>query len=307
MKVVGIVPCDWANHAYRIKQMMGSNFRLITMMRHPNPGYEYDVLGTHDHGKIRSLLIDADVIHVFLSSPDMTVQSVANLLQVDSALLTNKPMVATAFSSFWHKSGKAAYDEWSRYAGQIITATPALEQYGNMYYLPQPFDAGLVQPFRVNRSADEFSVLHCPWESGTTKGTRYIEDILHSMPGFDCLVKLRLPYKRYLAKKSKYKFYVDQIKFGDYGYNAIESMAMGQPVFVYLSDQVIETMQGFHSGRVALFNAGHRGELIMDTLLHYSNDQGAYKECAKQCIEWFENNHAYGVLKPHYTQLYQSV
>ena len=311
IRVLGIAPCDWANHAHRVKEMMHQppecEYRLVTLMRHPNPGYQYDIVGMQNKASIVQLIQRADVVHIFLSSSGMTIESLANLMGINKSLLLRKRIVATAFSSFWHKTGMDTWNEWKKYTKQMITATPALRLYGTMHYLPQPFDTKLVEQYRRDRSQDELSILHCPWEGKATKGTKYFEDVFHVIPGFDCFVKLRLPYKQYLHEKAKYKFYADQIKFGGYGYNAIESMAMGQPCFAFFSSYAKRNMTLFSKGAIKLLQTGPDGQLMMDQFLALSSDPDLYLSYSQECIDWAEKNHSYSSLYPHYLEMYQGV
>lgn len=138
--------------------------------------------------------------------------------------------------------GRGAGMLHSRFADALVVSTPdLLEWSAKAIWIPNPIDLRKYQYIGIDDRDDNLRILHAPTDPHV-KGTEYVVKAVESLrqEGYGVELDLVMNLRRDEAIKHYMQadIVVDQLLIGWYGVFAIECMALGKPVCVYIREDL---------------------------------------------------------------------
>ena len=131
-------------------------------------------------------------------------------------------------------------EDWlcSRFADQILVSTPDLLAWSHRaVWLPNPIDLNKYQFIGAKEHAGAIKIVHAP-TMRSAKGTEHVLKAVDDLQkeGYDVRLILveNMSHHEALEQYKSADIVVDQLLVGWYGVFAIECMALGKPVLVYI-------------------------------------------------------------------------
>jgi glycosyltransferase involved in cell wall biosynthesis len=137
---------------------------------------------------------------------------------------------------------------YERFADEILVSTPDLLKWSpHAKWLPNPIDLELYQYAGVRDNEGKIRIAHAPSDR-TIKGTEHVIRAVESLKEDGCDVELDLieniPHYEAIERYRHADIIVDQLLVGWYGMLAIEGMALGKPVCVYIKEELKSYLSG---------------------------------------------------------------
>ncbi len=184
-----------------------------------------------------------------------------------------------------------------QYADGVFVSTPDLLQFvPGSELLPQAVDMARFGPLRdaalaaVGDRIDRERVIIAHAPSGRMfKGTKYIEAAVEALQAEGCPVELCLienvSHEEALRLAAGADLAIDQVLAGAYGKFAVEAMALGKPVIVYIRDD----LRGHYPDELPVISA--RPHTLVDTILRTIDRRDAWEEIGKRGMAYVEAHH----------------
>jgi hypothetical protein len=136
-------------------------------------------------------------------------------------------------------------------------------------------------------------ILHAP-SNNHYKGTKHVRDAINSLKSeydnFEYIEKQGIPIEQLREVISSCDLIIDQLIVGYYGLFAVESMALGKPVIVYMRPDIWEKEKSFSP----LYNANP--DNILDILRSICKNPGQLNERGKSSRAYVEKFHDSGII-----------
>lgn len=131
---------------------------------------------------------------------------------------------------------------YARFADDILVSTPDLLKWSpDAKWIPNPIDLERYQYVGVEDHAGKIRILHAPSDR-KVKGTEHVIRAVNSLQdeGYDVELDLveNMAHQEAMQHYTRADIVVDQLLVGWYGVLAIECMALGKPVCVYIKDEL---------------------------------------------------------------------
>lgn len=192
------------------------------------------------------------------------------------------------------EAGRRNYQRLQRYAtaifslGDMIEYTPGSRN--DLYFWPLDLDADAGQRYRPcypdPTSTAPIRVVHAPNHRGF-KGTRYIIEAVQQLQAEGVPIELQLvegvPNRQALEIYRTADIVFDQCLIGFHGYFALEALAMGKPVMVYIRDPQRYLL---HPEECPLINA--RADQVLEVLRELVRDRQRLYELGVQGRRYIE-------------------
>lgn len=138
--------------------------------------------------------------------------------------------------------GKGESPMYSRFADAILVSTPDLLEWSpDAVWIPNPIDLERYPYIGVEEHPGPLRIVHAPSDRAV-KGTAYVIEAVDALKreGYDVELVLveNMPYQEAVEQYKKADIVVDQLLVGWYGVFAIECMALGKPVCVYIREEL---------------------------------------------------------------------
>jgi glycosyltransferase involved in cell wall biosynthesis len=143
--------------------------------------------------------------------------------------------------------GKGSRCFHSMFADRILVSTPDLLEWSpNAVFVPNPINLEKFQYVGVKAHPGSVKIIHAPSDR-LVKGTEYIIKAVEGLKadGYDVELILveNMPYQQAVELYREADVVVDQLIVGWYGSFAVECMALGKPVCVYIRQDLLSYFQ----------------------------------------------------------------
>lgn len=192
---------------------------------------------------------------------------------------------------------------YSKFANQIFVSTPDLLEWSpRATWIPNPVDLESFPYIGVRDGSEEVNIVHAP-SSRAKKGTKYLISAVETLNREGYKVSLSLientPHNEAIEYYKQADIVVDQLVFGWYGVFAIECMALGKPVCVYIRDDLKSYMPFMPVLNTSTGN-------IAENLRGLIADRELREELGKKGREYVEQMHDAGKVAKKVIQFYES-
>ncbi len=148
--------------------------------------------------------------------------------------------------------GKGEGRLYSRFADAVLVSTPDLLQWSpHAKWIPNPIDLKRYKCVGADEHDGKIRILHAPSDR-KVKGTEHVVRAVKSLQEEGCDVELDLienmAHDEAVEHYRRADIVVDQLLVGWYGVLAIECMALGKPVCVYIKDDLKHYLQSSSRG-----------------------------------------------------------
>ena len=131
---------------------------------------------------------------------------------------------------------------YKKFADQILVSTPDLLDWSpDAVWVPNPIDLQRYQYLDSEKHTGNTKILHAPSDRGI-KGTKYVikavEDLREEGYDVELVLVENMSHEKAVECYKSSDIVVDQLLAGWYGVFAIECMAMGKPVCVYIKEEL---------------------------------------------------------------------
>lgn len=130
----------------------------------------------------------------------------------------------------------------SRFADAIVVSTPDLLDWSSRaIWIPNPIDLRRYQYIGIEDREDNLRIIHAPTDP-RVKGTEHVVNTVESLRregyGVELDLIMNMPRDEAIKHYMQADIVVDQLLIGWYGVFAIECMALGKPVCVYIREDL---------------------------------------------------------------------
>jgi hypothetical protein len=134
------------------------------------------------------------------------------------------------------------------FSSAIIVSTPdLLEWEQNAIYIPSAINLGGLPYVGAESHATPIRIVHAPTDRAI-KGTSYVVHAVQELRSQGYAIELdmveNVPYQEAIERYKKADIVIDQVLIGWYGLVAIEAMALGKPVMVYIREDLRHYIAG---------------------------------------------------------------
>ena len=191
--------------------------------------------------------------------------------------------------------GKRENFFYRNFADKIFVSTPDLLKYSpDAIWIPNPVDLEKLKDTDMGEISGRINIVHAP-SNRVKKGTKYILKAVKKLEkdGYDVKLILveNMSYEKALECYKRADIAVDQLLIGWYGMFAIECMALGKPVCVYIEDSLKSYMPF-----MPVFNTSPKN--IYENLKLLIEDEKLRKELSKRGKKYVKKMHdAYKISK----------
>ncbi|MFC1865759.1 hypothetical protein ACFLYB_03505 [Chloroflexota bacterium] len=138
--------------------------------------------------------------------------------------------------------GKSEKFLYSKFAHQIFVSTPDLLEWSpNAVWIPNPIDLESFPYIGIKKKSSIINIVHAP-TNRARKGTKHVIRAVENLKREGYKVHLSLieniPHSEVIDYYKKADIVVDQLLIGWYGVLAVEAIALGKPVCVYIRDDL---------------------------------------------------------------------
>jgi len=131
---------------------------------------------------------------------------------------------------------------YSRFADQILVSTPDLIEWSSdAKWIPNPIDLEKFQYGGAEDHSGNLRIVHAP-SKRAAKGTEHVIEAVESLRddgyGVELILVENMPHREAVEYYKQADIVIDQLLVGWYGVLAIECMALGKPVCVYIRDDL---------------------------------------------------------------------
>ena len=177
---------------------------------------------------------------------------------------------------------------YSRFADGTVVSTPDLLQWSpKASWLPNPLDLRKYPFVGLPEHAGAIRILHAP-SMRSAKGTEQVIDAAQELKreGYeiDLMLVENMPHHKALQAYREADIVIDQLLIGWYGVFAVECMALGKPVCVYIRDDLKRYIEG-----EPLVNAGP--STLKQRLIELIEDESLRREMGINGRRYVERVH----------------
>jgi len=192
-----------------------------------------------------------------------------------------------------------------RYADAVLVSTPDLLAWSSRaVWSPNPIDLEKYSFVGVNDKFETLKIVHAPSDP-KVKGTEYVIKAVQELKSEGYRIELDLvkdmPHQKALEHYRQADIVVDQLLVGWYGVFAIECMALGKPVCVYIRDDLRKYLPSDHPLVTTM------PESLKEDLKHMIQDASWRKSISQLARKFVECNHDSNIISRRIMEIYDSI